>query len=122
IILLVGGGSAWQALHALQRNSKLPHNLRLLPYQPRARINEVQATSDLSLLTLLPGRGRTSVPSKLQGYMAAGRPVLASVDPNCDTAVVIERGGFGRVVPPGDAGAIAAAITQARAGPETLRL
>jgi colanic acid biosynthesis glycosyl transferase WcaI len=113
-IVLVGGGSAWEALSQRQRAGALPHNLRLLPYQPRARLAEVQASSDLSLLTLLPGRGRTSVPSKLQGYMAAGRPVLASVDADCDSARLVRRGAFGLVVPPGDAKAIAEGIREAR--------
>ena len=110
VLLLVGGGSAWDALMTRSVQPSFPVNLRLLPYQPRERLAEVQATSDLSLVTLAPGRGRTSVPSKVQGYMAAGRTILASVDEDCDTATLIARIGCGIVVPPGDAGAIAKAI------------
>jgi colanic acid biosynthesis glycosyl transferase WcaI len=113
-LVLVGGGSAWKALEERRRSGGLPPNLKLFPYQPRERLAEVQAASDLSLLTLLPGRGRTSVPSKLQGYMAAGRPVLASVDPDCDSARLVERGGFGIVTSPGDPAAIAEGIRDAR--------
>ena len=93
-LLLVGGGSAWRALDERRKAGLLPVNVRLLPYQPRERLGEVQASSDLSLLTLLPGRGRASVPSKLQGYMAAGRAVLASVDDDCDSGRLVRRGGF----------------------------
>ena len=113
-LVLVGGGSAWRALDERHRAGALPRNLRLLPYQPRERLAEVQASSDLSLLTLLPGRGRASVPSKLQGYMAAGRPVLVSVDDDCDSARLVRRGGFGLVVRPGDPTAIVEAIREAR--------
>ena len=113
-LVLVGGGTAWRALEDRRKAGALPGNLRLLPYQPRARLAEVQASADLSLLTLLPGRGLTSVPSKLQGYMAAGRPVLASVDGDCDSARLVHRGAFGLVTPPCDAGAIAAGIREAR--------
>ncbi len=120
VLLLVGGGSAWSALDELKRAGRLPPNLRLLPYQPRERLQEVQASSDLSILTLLPGRGRTSVPSKLQGYMAAGRPVLVACEPDCDTATLVRDEGIGLVVPPGDPEAIARGIRDARASPERL--
>jgi colanic acid biosynthesis glycosyl transferase WcaI len=119
-LVLVGGGSAWRTLEERRRSGGLPPNVRLLPYQPRERLAEVQAAADLSLLTLLPGRGRTSVPSKLQGYMAAGRPVLASVDDDCDSARLVRRGGFGLVVPPCDAAAIANGIREARQDSERL--
>jgi glycosyltransferase involved in cell wall biosynthesis len=52
--------------------------------------------------------------------MAAGRPVLAAVDPDCDTARVIEEGGFGRVVRPADAGILARAILELRGSPDLL--
>ena len=119
-LVLVGGGSAWRALQKRQEAGALPANLRLLPYQPRERLGEVQASADLSLLTLLRGRGRTSVPSKLQGYMAAGRPVLVSVDSDCDSARLVQRGGFGLVVPPCDPAAIADGICEARRDPNRL--
>lgn len=119
-LVLVGGGSAWRALEQRSARGALPPNVRLLPYQERADLPYVQAASDLSLLTLLPGRGRTSVPSKLQGYMAAGRPVLAAVDADCDSARLVRRGGFGLVVPPGDPAAIAEGIREARRDPARL--
>lgn len=119
VILVVGGGEAWRRLGELGRAGRLPPNLLLRPYQPRERLPEVQAASDLSLVTLLPGKGRTSVPSKVQGYMAAGRPVLAAVDADCDTARLVARGRFGEVVP-FEAAAIAAAIERARAAPGVL--
>ncbi len=90
-------------------------NVRFLPFQPRERLAEVQATADVGLVTLAPGRGRTSVPSKVVGYMAAGRPVLASVDRDSDTASEIERGDCGTVVPPADPEEMAAAVVKAAA-------
>ncbi len=82
-------------------------NMRFLPFQPRERLPEVQATADVGLVTLFPGRGRTSVPSKVLGYMAAGRPVLASVDADSDTGREVVDHGLGIVVPPGDPRALA---------------
>jgi colanic acid biosynthesis glycosyl transferase WcaI len=115
VVVLVGGGSAWNTLDGLRTRGRLPGNLRLLPYQPRERLAEVQAASDLSVLTLLPGRGRTSVPSKLQGYMAAGRPVLIAADEDCDTAELVRKERIGRIAPPGDDRAFAKAIVEFRA-------
>ncbi len=120
IVLVVGGGSAWNTLRDRQAAGHAPANLRVIPYQPRERLTEVQAASDLSLLTLIPGRGRTSVPSKLQGYMAAGRPVIAAVERDCDTALLVEKERFGLVVPPGDPEAIAQAIRELRSDPDRL--
>jgi colanic acid biosynthesis glycosyl transferase WcaI len=74
-------------------------------------LNEVQASADVSLVTLAPGRGRTSVPSKILGYMAAGRPIVASVDEDSDTAAAVREGRCGLVTPAGDAAALADAIT-----------
>lgn len=87
-------------------------NMRFLPFQPRERLAEMQATADVGIVTLSPGRGRTSVPSKVLGYMAAGRPVIASVDANSDTATEIESGACGIVVPPGDSQALAKSIAE----------
>jgi putative colanic acid biosynthesis glycosyltransferase WcaI len=119
VLLVVGGGESWRHLDALVRSGNAPQNLVTRPYQPRERLPEVQASADVSLVTLLPGRGRTSVPSKLQGYMAAARPVIAAVDADCDTATLVSQGRFGDVVAFG-AEALADAILRARARPEVL--
>lgn len=119
-LLVVGGGSSWSELDRMARCGEAPRNLRVIPYQPRERLSEVQATADLSMLTLLPGMGRTSVPSKVQGYMAAGRPVLAVADEDCDTSKLIRRGQFGSVLENRDPDAIAAEILALRAAPDRL--
>ena len=51
-----------------------------------------------------------TIPSKVQGYLAAGRPVIASL--NGEGARVIPRGKRGICVPGGDSDALAAAITK----------
>lgn len=109
LFLFVGEGEAKQRVSDLARDLEL-RNLRLLPFQPRERLPEVQATADVGLVTLAQGRGRTSVPSKVVAYMAAGRGVLASVDAACDTARVVEGSHCGVVTAPGDASALADAV------------
>lgn len=99
LFLFVGAGYARDRVEAKAQELGLK-NIRFLPFQPRERLSEVQATADVSLVTLLPGRGKTSVPSKVLGYMAAARPVIAAVDQDCDTAALIRTAACGRVVPP----------------------
>ncbi|HCC30983.1 MAG TPA: hypothetical protein DEQ03_13195 [Marinilabiliales bacterium] len=99
LFLLVGEGQAKDRVEAMAREFGL-NNIRFLPFQPRERLSEVQATADVSLVTLAPGRGKTSVPSKVLGYMAAARPVIAAVDDDCDTAELIREAHCGLVVPP----------------------
>ena len=107
LFLFVGEGQVKDELEQASRNLR---NVRFLPLQPRAELASVQASADVSLVTLAPGRGQTSVPSKVIGYMAAARPIVASVDLDCDTAEAVRSAGCGVVVPPGDADALAGAL------------
>lgn len=109
LFLFVGDGD--EKIHVKRRSQALGlKNMRFLPFQPRERLSETLATADVGLVTLSPGRGRTSVPSKVLGYMAAGRPVIASVDPDSDTADEIRACNNGIAVPPADGDALAAAV------------
>jgi len=112
LLLVVGEGVAKDELEAEARRRGLG-NIRFLPFQPEEVLNEVQATADVGLVTLLAEAGRSSIPSKVLGYMAAGRPVLASVADDSDTAEMIRAGGCGWVVPPQDGAALAEAIRRA---------
>jgi colanic acid biosynthesis glycosyl transferase WcaI len=109
LLLVVGEGAAKRAAMREARERGLS-NLKFIDFQPRSRLNEMQAAANVGLVTLAPGRARTSVPSKVLGYMAAGRPIVASVDLDSDTAREIADHDTGLVVPPGDATALAAAL------------
>lgn len=50
-------------------------NLILLPLQPFADLPKVLATSDVTVATIEPDAGMFSVPSKVQSYFCAQRPV-----------------------------------------------
>ena len=65
-------------------------NTIFLDFQPRERLPELQAASNVSVVSLLPGQGKNFFPSKIIAYMAAGRAVLGSVDAQSDTARFIE--------------------------------
>ena len=55
--------------------------------------------------------GSISVPSKIYSILAAGRPVLASVDPGTEIDLVVTRSGAGRSVPAGDSQAFLEALS-----------
>ncbi|MFZ5448845.1 MAG: glycosyltransferase family 4 protein [Thermodesulfobacteriota bacterium] len=119
--LLVGDGYGKELVRSRVQEKGLK-NIRFLPFQPRDRLSELQATADVSLVTLAPGRGRTSVPSKVLGYMAAARSVIASVDQDCDTADMIREAKCGIVIPPGNPGAMVDAVLSYYDNPAKTRL
>ena len=77
-------------------------NVLFVPFQPRDRVNEVQALADISLVSLSAGADLSSVPSKVLGYMAAARPVIAAVDSESETAGLIRAADCGLVVDSAD--------------------
>ena len=85
-------------------------NIVFVGLQPAERLNEVLAAADLHTVLLRRGLARSSVPSKLYSILAAGRPVLASVDEDTEVARVLERAGAGVAVAPDDPGAFVDAL------------
>ncbi len=120
VILVVGEGVAKDDLEAEAGRRGLA-NLRFLPFQPEEVLPDMQAAADVGLVTLLPEAGKSSIPSKVLGYMAAGRPVIASVAEDSDTATMIGEAGCGVVVPPQDGAALADAVRRAADEPVPLR-
>ncbi|MCJ7544029.1 MAG: glycosyltransferase family 4 protein [Phycisphaerae bacterium] len=112
LLLVVGEGPVKDTLQVAAAEAKLA-NMRFLPFQPAAMLNDMQATADVGLVTLRPEAGEHSVPSKLLGYLAAGRPVIASVHGGSPTAQTLHQGRCGVVVPPNDPTAMAEVIRHA---------
>jgi colanic acid biosynthesis glycosyl transferase WcaI len=113
-----GGGSARESL--VEAASGLP-NVTFVDYQPKERLPEVLAAADIHVVPLRRGLARSSVPSKTYSILAAGRPVVASVDEGTEVARVVERAGAGLAVPPDDPGAFTAAVTKLLDAPEQAR-
>ena len=116
--LFVGEGRAKERIQEQGRG--LPH-VRFFGFQPREHLSGMLSSADVGIMTLLPGRGRTSVPSKVLGYMAVEVPVLASCDLDSDSARMIKGAECGIVVPPGDAGGISGALRSLMANREKCR-
>lgn len=112
MILCVGEGVGKEELERQAREKNLL-NIRFLPFQPAEVLADVQGTADVGLVTLLPESGKSSIPSKVLGYLAGSRPVIASVPDDSGTADMIREGNCGMVVGCQDSEAIAKAILYA---------
>ncbi|MDG2111573.1 MAG: glycosyltransferase family 4 protein [Actinomycetota bacterium] len=77
-------------------------NVTIVDFQPKDRLAEVLAAGDVHLVLLREGLASVSVPSKMYSILAAGRPVLASVDQGTEVDRVLSRSGAGTAVPAGD--------------------
>ena len=117
--VLVGSGqcSAWLAEQVRERGL----NQVLLPgrFAPEA-MPAILAQASALLVTLAadPAMALT-IPSKVQSYLAAQRPIVAALDG--EAARVIAESGAGRVCRPADAQALANTVRELLAMPEAAR-
>jgi colanic acid biosynthesis glycosyl transferase WcaI len=95
-------------------------NVLVTDFAPRHEVSDVLGSADLQLILLAPGLARSSTPSKLYGILAAGRPVLASIDLGSDADRIIREAGAGVVVPPGEPAAFIEALESLLGAPEEL--
>jgi glycosyltransferase involved in cell wall biosynthesis len=93
-------------------------SLRLLPLQPATRFPEVLATGDVLVGLLETDAGTFSVPSKVQSYLCAGRPILLAAPSGNLAARNVASEDAGIVVGPQDQAGFAAAAAQLRDNPE----
>jgi glycosyltransferase involved in cell wall biosynthesis len=91
---------------------QLGDRLELIPFTARPHALELQRDSE-ALLLLIPdagGRGKGVLSGKVFEYLAAERPILASVPLDGAAAKLIEETGAGVLAPPDDPAAIADAL------------
>jgi colanic acid biosynthesis glycosyl transferase WcaI len=112
--VFVGEGETRQALVERIRSAGLKDRLLLLPLQPESQLSEMLAAADLLLLSQRRTMKDTVIPSKLLMYMAAGRPVLAAVNPGSQAATIIRDSGGGILIAAEDPKAMAEAVREAR--------
>lgn len=117
LFLIIGGGTGLESLKKLADKLRLD-NVKFMPYQPREILSESLSAADVSLITLKKGLSRYSVPSKIFGIMASGRPVIASVDPDGEIAGLVKDADAGLVITPEDPDELADAIMKLRSQPE----
>lgn len=108
VFAVVGGGVDEPRLRHLVTEHQLS-NVKFIPPQPFERMASVMSLGDLHYIALkdLP-LFRTTIPSKVQATLAAGRPIVAAIPG--DAARVISDSGAGDVVPTESPSELATAI------------
>ncbi|MCB1040476.1 MAG: glycosyltransferase family 4 protein [Acidimicrobiales bacterium] len=119
VVFVVNGGGV--ARPGLEQAAAGLSNVRFVDMQPKERLAEVAAAADIHVVPLKAGLARSSVPSKLYTILAAGRPVVASVDPGTEVARTVEAAGAGIAVPPDDPERFTKALVQLVEAPEEAR-
>lgn len=106
--VLVGSGRESRRLAAAIAARRLDNVVMSGRYAPDA-IPAILAQASALLVTLARAPAfRLTVPSKVQTYLAAGKPILAAIDG--EAGCIIEQSGAGIVVPAEDAEQLAAAV------------
>ncbi len=111
--LIVGSGALSNHLNE-QISKRGLSNVCTLPNQPREKQNEFLNACDIAMLSLSAGMYGLGVPSRFYNYLAAGKPVLAVVDPQSEIATVINTHQVGWLAQPGNPEDIARAILVAQ--------
>lgn len=118
-VVLVGTGA--RVAHTRELSQALgADRVEFLPFQPRARISESLSSADVHFVGLTHGLGGFVVPSRLYGILAAGRPVLAAVDGDSETGLLVQEIGCGLIVPPARPDLVADAIRSLARGDHDL--
>lgn len=105
---LVGGGSMADSIGQSITDSRL-ENVMMPGRIPAEDMPLIFASASVLLLTLRDELALSStIPSKLQSYLAAGKPVIASC--NGEAASVVTKANVGLACPAGDASSLADAV------------
>ncbi len=111
LFLFIGEGAKREAIKTFAVTHQL-ENIKLLPYQPREMLPYSLAAGSIHLVTLAAGLAGLSVPSKLYGSLAAGKPVLFVGDLRSATARIISDNECGATIASGASEELAAIIVK----------
>ncbi|MBD2522926.1 glycosyltransferase family 4 protein [Nostoc sp. FACHB-133] len=117
IVFVIVGEST--ALQRLQEYCLLhgADNVLLLPLQPREKLPEMLAASDVGLIVQKHNVISFNMPSKIPLLLASGRPIVGSVPATGTAARAIKLSGGGIIVEPESPAAMAAAVHDLYANP-----
>ncbi|WP_454726776.1 MULTISPECIES: WcaI family glycosyltransferase [Cupriavidus] len=94
---------------ALEETCTRLNRAHFLPLQPAERLPSLLASADIHLLPQRADAADLVMPSKLTGMLASGRPIVATAAAGTEVAEVVS--GRGITVSPGDASAVADAVS-----------
>jgi len=119
IFLIVGDGTEKQNLMNSVCERKL-HNVMFQPFVPREHYPDLLEASDIGIVCLSPLNKTPVVPGKLQGYMAAGLPVVTFLNRESDGHQIVKHAEAGLSAPSDDLKACASALRDLLKQKETL--
>jgi colanic acid biosynthesis glycosyl transferase WcaI len=118
--LLVGDGAVRRSLETRAAARALA-NVRFMPLQADAEFIDLLAATDVALITQQRVVMDIVFPSKTVTLMAAGLPVVASVNGGSEVARVVKEAGAGLIAEPENPRALLDAIKALRAGSQERR-
>ena len=116
LFVLMGDGNQRPLLVKLAQRYRL-QNLRFLPIQPAELFSSVLAAADVLLVNQRASVVNMSLPGKLTSYFASGRPVVAAVASESETAREMLDTETGVVVPADQPGLLLDAVRELLADP-----
>lgn len=99
--VFIGEGAVKQDMMLFVEKQKLS-NVYFLPYQPKELIKYSLNAADVHLVVNQKGIKGVSVPSKIYGIMAAGKPILGVLEKGSEAQILIENSCCGIVIEPQD--------------------
>lgn len=121
VFLFIGEGAVKERLQQYAFDHELS-NVKFLPYQPKEFLKYSLNAADVHLVVNQKGIKGVSVPSKIYGVMAAGKPVLGVLEQDSEVQRLLFESGAGIVIEPQDYQGVVHAITYLRSlKPEELK-
>jgi glycosyltransferase involved in cell wall biosynthesis len=96
------GEGAWKRKLMETAHAEGWQHVVFLPYQPKALLQSSLSAADIHLLSLRTEMEGLSIPSKIYGILAAGRPMIFIGPPGSEAAAIIRESECGYRVEPGN--------------------
>ncbi len=116
VFIFSGAGRRVAEIDAFRRQHNL-QNMRMMGYLPREKLKHYLALADVHLVCLREEMAGISVPCKLYGVMAAGRPALFIGPTDGESAAAIRDHDCGRALPTGQPALLISALNDLAANP-----
>ena len=101
VFAFVGQGTVLEEMKSYCRNNELS-NMVFIPYQDKEDLVYSLNAGDVHFVVNANGIKGVSVPSKIDGVMAAGKPVLGILEKGSEARMILEESGCGIVSEPED--------------------
>lgn len=101
VFAFVGDGTVKKEIEGYATENKLS-NVTFIPYQEKADLIYSLNAADIHWVVNAKGIKGVSVPSKLYGVMAAGKPVLGVLDEGSEARIIVDECNCGICIDPGN--------------------